>query len=88
MAKLVAPVVVHWRDSARTARFFGIDARAAFPLLLLLLHIRLWTFVICVVFTLFFAAIERYGFSVVVFGRWLRCAITGPRKMSCPWWRS
>lgn len=77
----------HWRDSARVTRFFLIDARAAFPLLFLLLHIRLWTFLIAVVAVTFFAALERYGFTVTVFKRWLRCVIAGKRRISRPWWK-
>ena len=36
----------HWRDAARNPRFFFVDAYAAFPLILMLLHIRLWTFLV------------------------------------------
>jgi intracellular multiplication protein IcmT len=77
----------HWRDSARSARFFLVDARAAFPLLLFLMHIRIWSFVIAVVATLFFALLERYGFTVPVFWRALRNFIAGPQKTSRPWWK-
>ncbi|PIQ44135.1 MAG: phosphoesterase [Gammaproteobacteria bacterium CG11_big_fil_rev_8_21_14_0_20_46_22] len=77
----------HWRDSARAARFFMIDARAAFPLLLFLLHIKLWTFVLAVIATLFFGILERYGFTLVVFWRWFRTSLVGRRKVSSPWWR-
>jgi len=77
----------HLRDSARAARFFMIDARAAFPLLLFLLHIKLWTFVLAVIATLFFGILERYGFTLVVFWRWFRTSLVGRRKVSSPWWR-
>ncbi|OGT31787.1 MAG: phosphoesterase [Gammaproteobacteria bacterium RIFCSPHIGHO2_12_FULL_35_23] len=76
----------YWRDSARVPRFFSIDARAAFPLLLFLLHIRLWTFIVAVMATLFFAALDRYGFRVDVFLRWLRGVLMGKRKITAPWW--
>lgn len=77
----------HWRDSARNARFFVVDARAAFPLLLFLLHIRVWSFILAVVATLFFALIERYGFTVSVFLRWLRSLLAGSYKTASPWWK-
>lgn len=77
----------HWRDSARSARFFLVDARAAFPLFLFLLHIRTWTFVLAIVSMLFFATLERYGFTVPVFLRWLRAFLAGPRKVATPWWK-
>lgn len=79
--------MAHWRDSARNVRFFFIDFRACFPLLLFLLHIRLWTFILALIATIFFATLERYGFSVIVFLRWLRSFVAGPRKIAKPWWK-
>jgi len=78
----------HWRDTARPARFFFVDYRACFPLLLFLLHIKIWTFVLAVVFITFLAILERYGFTVTVFRRWLRSTLAGPRKNSRPWWKN
>ena len=77
----------HWRDSARAARFFLIDYRAAFPLLLFLLHIRIWTFVAAVITMFFLSLLEHYGFTVTVFLRLLRSALAGPRKFAIPWWK-
>lgn len=76
----------HWRDSARLARFWFLDCRAAFPFLLFLMHIRLWTFLLALFATFFFAALERYGFSVVVFWRWFRSTLAGKRRVVIPWW--
>lgn len=81
------PPGTHWRDSARNARFFMVDARAVFPLFFFLLHIRFWTFFTALGAVLFFSLLERYGFSVVVFLRWLRTFLAGPRKNSMPWWK-
>jgi len=78
--------MAHWRDSARTPRFYFIEGWATFPLLLFLLHIRLWTFILAGGTTLFFTLLSRYGFTVKVFSRWLRNALAGPRKMAVPWW--
>ncbi len=77
----------HWRDSGRSARFFVVDARAAFPLFIFLMHIRYWTATVVLISILFFGILERYGFTVPIFGRWLRTFISGPIKMSIPWWR-
>lgn len=77
----------HWRDSARTARFFWIDARAAFPLFLFLMHISFWTLGIALVATSFFSALEHYGFTVPVFLRLTRVWLAGKRKISHPWWK-
>lgn len=76
----------HWRDSARPAKFFVIDARAVFPVFFCLLHIRIWTMALALVATAFFATLNRYGFTPQVFGRWLRAFLAGKRKMATPWW--
>ena len=73
--------MAHWRDSARNVRFWIIDYRATFPLLIFLFHIRLWTFVFAVIATSFFALLERWGFTLAVFMRWLRAYIAGPEKL-------
>ncbi len=80
--------MAHWRDTARPARFWIVDFRVVFPLFLFLLHIKLWTFIAAVVAMLFFALLERFGFTVSVFGRWLRSYIAGPRKIAQPWWKN
>jgi intracellular multiplication protein IcmT len=79
--------LAYWRDSARPARFFFVDYRAAFPLLLFLLHIKLWTFIAAIVTMVILAVIEHYGFTVNVFLRWLRTLLAGSRKFSSPWWK-
>jgi intracellular multiplication protein IcmT len=77
----------HWRDSARQARFFFVDATAAFPILIMLLHIKLWTFIATACSILFFAILERFKFTIPVFIRWIKGFIAGPIKLSRPWWR-
>jgi intracellular multiplication protein IcmT len=77
----------HWRDSARSARFFMVDARAAFPIFLFLMHIRIWTGVLVLVSAVFFGILEHYGFTVPVFLRWVRLTLAGPVKSAQPWWR-
>lgn len=77
----------HWRDSARSARFFVVDARAAFPIFLFLMHIRVWTGVLVLVSAIFFGIIEHYGFTVPVFLRWLRSFLAGSVRSARPWWR-
>ncbi len=77
----------HWRDSARSARFFLVDARAAFPIFLFLMHIRLWTGLLVVTSAVFFGILEHFGFTVPVFLRWLRLFFAGPVKLSASWWR-
>lgn len=76
----------HWRDSARPAKLFFIDAKAAFPLFLFLIHIKLWTLILAIVTMLFFTTLNRFGFSIEVFLRLARSFVAGPRKAAIPWW--
>lgn len=77
----------HWRDSARLVRFFFFDYRAVFALLFFLFNAHVWSFMVSLAAICFFAMLERYGFTVVVFLRYLRSSLAGRRKMSHPWWR-
>lgn len=77
----------HWRDSARSPRFFLVDARAAFPIFFFLMHIKVWTGMVVLVSAVFFGILEHYGFTVPVFLRWLATFFAGPLKSSQPWWR-
>ncbi len=80
------PSNAHWRDSARYPRLFFVDARAVFPILFCLLHIKIWTIFLALAATGFFTVLNYYGFSISVFGRWLRTSLAGPRKVAIPWW--
>lgn len=48
----------HWRDSARSARFFIVDARAAFPIFLFLMHIRIWTGILVLISAVFLGSLS------------------------------
>lgn len=76
----------HWRDSARSVRFFMLDGKTAFPMLLMLMHITMWTFCLAVSATIFFSILRHYGYTVDVFFRRARCIISGPRKAARAWW--
>lgn len=78
----------HWRDSARAVKFFIWDGKTAFPMLLFLLHIKIWTFAVALAAMIFFSILNRYGFSVDVFLRWFRSRIAGRRKIAVPWWET
>ncbi|NBX84541.1 MAG: phosphoesterase [Gammaproteobacteria bacterium] len=80
------PPTAHWRDSARSPRFFMIDARASFSILLFLLHISATTGMFVVVSSAFFSILEHFGFSLPVFFRWVRVFLAGPIRISQPWW--
>lgn len=80
------PDTVHWRDSARTPKFFVLDAYSALPFLFFLLHIRLWTFLICAGICIFFALLNKFGFSLPVFLRFARSFLAGNNRSARPWW--
>ena len=77
----------HWRDSSRNPRLFMVDAYAVFPLVLVILHIKSWTFMLAIGSITFFAILEKFKFTIPVFFRWVRSTLAGPVRSSTPWWR-
>jgi intracellular multiplication protein IcmT len=76
----------HWRDSARSVKFFMLESEAVFPFVILLVH---WSFVtlgVAIAATVFFSILIRYGMNIPVFFRTLRSFIAGKRKYAHPWW--
>ncbi len=86
MPPIVPSPTAHWRDSSRPVRFFIVDYRALFPLLILIFLPRLWTLAVAVIGVAFFMVLERYGFTVTVFLRLFRGIFAGRHKVSRPWW--
>lgn len=82
---MIDPANAHWRNSARHPRLFMMDAYAAFPFLLFLLHIRWWTFGLAILTAIFFAGLERFGFTIPVFLRWFRVFLAGYKRPARPW---
>jgi len=55
-----------WRDTGRHPRFFIVDARAVYGLLLVILHLRLWTIMVALAIFLILWVCELFGLSPVV----------------------
>lgn len=53
----------HWRNSMRPVRFFGFDAKAAIPFMVLLLHARLTTLIFCILVVALFWFLEKRGLT-------------------------
>lgn len=70
----------HWRNTARITRFFMFDARAAAPLLLFIMHMRLWTLILAIFVIIVFAILERFGLTVTIALRRFRVWILGPTR--------
>ncbi len=85
---MAARVTAYWRDSARSPRFFFVDALAALPMVVFLLHVRKWTFILALLVTIFFGILERFNFTFPVFVRWARSTFAGPIKVAKPTWRN
>jgi intracellular multiplication protein IcmT len=85
---MAASVDAHWRDSARPVKFFIWDGRASFPVVIFLMHMTLWTLFLTIFLIVFFTILNRFGFTPIVFFRWMRNLIAGRRKMAIPWWMS
>lgn len=76
-----------WRDSARSPRFFMVDAMAAIPLVIFMLHIRMWTLYVAIGTMIFFGILERFNFTVPVFMRFARSFLAGSVRVARPAWR-
>ena len=53
----------HWRNTMRPVRFFNLDARAAFPFLILLVYFRKHTLILTIIITSIFYFLERRGMT-------------------------
>lgn len=72
--------MAHWRDTARPVRFFTVDARASFPLLLALMHMRKWTLGFALVVIVIFFILERFGLTLPLAMRRLRLFFIGNKR--------
>ncbi len=70
----------HWRDSALTPKFFIIDARAAFAVVIFLLHPSFLSLSICFGVIVILSVLHYLKLPIPVAMRLLRSFITGPRK--------
>ena len=70
----------HWRNSMRPTRFFAFDSKAVLGILLVIIHIRMWTFVLALVVIGVFWLAERAGYSFEAAFRRLRVLILGPKR--------
>ena len=70
----------HWRNSMRPARFFGVDARAAIPFLVLLVYFRPVTLFITIMTVLVFQFLEKKGLTFPAALRNLRAWIVGVNR--------
>ena len=53
----------HWRNTMKPARFFMLDGRAVFFVILFMLHARLWTIYLMIGVAVVLWILERRGLS-------------------------
>ena len=70
----------HWRNSMRPVRFFGFDARAAFPFFLLVLHARPSTLFVVFCSTMVFHILEKNGLTFSAAMRRFRLFFSGNER--------
>lgn len=71
---------LYWRETHKQPRFLVFDGRVVLPILLSILHMRLWTVILAVVIlgVLFF--FDRKGISTDSILRYLRATFVGKRR--------
>lgn len=72
--------MAHWRETYKPARFFILDSRAGLPILVTLLHVRVWTLVLTTIIVIMFILLERRGLSVPSAFRAFRAWIIGDAR--------
>lgn len=78
--------LAHWRDSARSVKFFIWDGKTAFPLVIFLMHISWITLAVALGTITMFTVLNYFGYRADVFLRIIRNTIAGSRKSVIPWW--
>lgn len=77
----------HWRNTMKPVRFFNFDARAGLVLLLVILHVRLWTLTLAIVVNVTFYLLERKGLTFSAALRAFRVWLIGPYRPAFIWTR-
>ncbi len=80
IAELQEQMNWHWRNSMRPIRFFGLDARAALPLAVLIPWPRLTTLIIAIAVMAFFVFLEKRGLTFTAAMRSIRGLLFGEKR--------
>lgn len=70
----------YWFHSAKPIKIFIVDYRLTIFLLFFFLHMRLWTFGLFIVMTVFFAILEAFNLDIINAFKKLRCNLSGKHK--------
>ncbi len=77
----MADIYSHWRDSALTPRFFVLDAKGFFVVVIWMFHPTWITFGAVVVVLAALAILNYYHISLIACFRLMRTALGGTRKI-------
>lgn len=78
-----------WRDSGRPVRFFMVDGRAAWAIVLLLVNWSITTLAITLlVFAVLVMMEQFFGYNLPNAKRRLRILFWGKNKRGVSWWRT
>lgn len=76
-----------WRNTMLPVRVYVVDARVLIPLMVVLVHIRLWTFYVALGGLAVFTALEWLGLTFPAAVRTARRWIVGSRRTAIPAWK-
>lgn len=76
----------HWRDSARRAKFFIVDANIIWPLMIFIANIGRRTGILLILSLVFLLLMERFNFTLKKLYRYLFVVIVGPFRYRKGWW--
>lgn len=74
----------HWRDTMRTVRFLGFDARVAILVPVWLVYLRTSTIILSIIIFYIFKFLENKGLTFPAALRALRGWLTGTNRPSVP----
>ena len=76
-----------WRNTMLPVRVYVVDARVLIPLMVVLVHIRMWTFYVALGGIAVFTALEWLGLTFPAAVRTVRRWIVGSRRSAIPAWK-
>lgn len=76
-----------WRNTMLPVRVYVADARVLIPVLVVLVHIRLWTLYVAMGGIVVFAVLEWLGLTFPAAMRTVRRWIVGSRRPAIPAWK-
>jgi intracellular multiplication protein IcmT len=77
-----------WRNTGLPVTFCGVDAKTLLPIIIWLLHMRMWTFYLACAGIVFFAFLSWRGITMTLALRLVRVHLIGnlrPRPESDKW---